>query len=116
MISDTTRMELLSSEECKRIKGTVSIFRALGIVASVLLVIYEIIVFNVEKKHDVVNMYGYLFPFFMLVFVYFILSRRYIFFPADLKANKKIVSDTTVLRKKKHGWFDMDARGGLSNV
>lgn len=50
MISDTTRMELLSSEECKRIKGTVSIFRALGIVASVLLVIYEIIVFNVEKN------------------------------------------------------------------
>lgn len=62
------------------------------------------------------NIYGYLFPFFMLVFVYFILSRRYIFFPADLKVNKKIVSDTTVLRKKKRGWFDMDARGGLSNV
>ncbi len=106
--------EPLSPEEYRRVRGTIKTFMALGVIMAIVLIIMWVVGFNAENNH--IDAFGILFPFLMIAFIYLYTSRHYVLFPADLKVNQKIVASTTVLRKKKRGWFDMDARGGLSNV
>jgi hypothetical protein len=111
----TRTVEPLSTEEHKRVRGTVKIFAALACIMFIVCVISDISVIN-SNDWTWDQSWFLAFPFLILSLSYLFVARLYIRIPLDLKANLKFVADTTVLRKKKWGFFDMDARGGLSNV
>lgn len=111
----TNAIEPLSIDEHKRIRGTIKTFMALACIEIIVCLIMDVAIIN-SNYWSWRNAWYLVIPFAGMLPGYLWIARKYVMFPADLKTNHKIVADTTVLRKKKWGWFDMDARGGLSNV